>query len=447
MGNGDQPLTGFTWKSGKDRDTFGIIVWSDVFTHVNQRTGEKIAIVLMDSQGLFDTQTTVEENSKIFSLSALMSSIQIFNLQGVVQEDQLQYLQLIIGYSKWVSSAGSSSDNSKAFQELIFLIRDWNHVHEHDLGREGGDEYISSVLSSNSNNDKSLIEVRSQIKQAFEKVTGILLPTPNAAVRRGANGKQQLPYDGRWSLMDEEFKSELKSAIESILKPENLKVKKVNGQAIDCKELSELIATYLNVFTSSTAPSIQSIYTATADTFLKSLENDLLKDYEASLRASINTQDSSFYDDFIDKRRSLKDKALRNFDNSKKIGSATNIRNHRDSLSNKIDEVSNRMKKELQPQYLRALDTKIKAETFSSSHDEIEKMLLRELVNLDLQNKLLLSIRDDIPASTYNRVHNALQDAVRDSWEQMNHYNKYSNVDMFKRELKSKGYGSVVTGV
>jgi atlastin len=93
MGSADDPLSGFSWKAGSIRDTTGIIIWSDIFLHQFD-TGEKIAILLMDTQGLFDSKTTPADNSRIFALGTLISSVQVVNLNGVIQEDQLQYLQV-----------------------------------------------------------------------------------------------------------------------------------------------------------------------------------------------------------------------------------------------------------------------------------------------------------------------------------------------------------------
>ena len=93
IGDRDDPLTGFSWRGGIKRETTGIQLWSDVFLHENN-VGEQLAIVLVDTQGLFDTKTTVVDNSRIFALSTLLSSIQIFNLNDVIQENQLQYLQV-----------------------------------------------------------------------------------------------------------------------------------------------------------------------------------------------------------------------------------------------------------------------------------------------------------------------------------------------------------------
>lgn len=90
MGDENEPLKGFSWRPGSRRDTTGIILWSDVFLHTVPTTGEKIAIIIMDTQGLFDNQTSPAGNARIFSLGTLISSMQMLNLMQLVQEDQLQ---------------------------------------------------------------------------------------------------------------------------------------------------------------------------------------------------------------------------------------------------------------------------------------------------------------------------------------------------------------------
>jgi atlastin len=92
IGSPDKPLKGFSWRGGTGRDTTGVTIWSDVFLHEDKN--QKYAIVLMDTQGLFDTKTSPAENSRIFALGTLLSSIQIFNLNDVIQENQLEYLQV-----------------------------------------------------------------------------------------------------------------------------------------------------------------------------------------------------------------------------------------------------------------------------------------------------------------------------------------------------------------
>ena len=52
--NDEVPLTGFHWRGGADRDTTGILMWSKVF-EVKLPSGKDVAVVLMDTQGAFDS--------------------------------------------------------------------------------------------------------------------------------------------------------------------------------------------------------------------------------------------------------------------------------------------------------------------------------------------------------------------------------------------------------
>ena len=99
-------------------------MWNDIFLHTIETNGEKIAIVVMDTQGLFDNETSPMDNSRIFALGTLISSIQVLNLSGVVQEDQLQYLQFATEFAKFAAD-DSHGTAGKPFQNLLFLIRDW----------------------------------------------------------------------------------------------------------------------------------------------------------------------------------------------------------------------------------------------------------------------------------------------------------------------------------
>jgi len=123
MGDKDEPLVGFSWRDGLYRDTTGIVVWDDVFLHTNEN-GEKIAIIVIDTHGLFDNETLPLNNSRIFALGTLLSSIQVFNISSVIQEDQLQYLQYAIEFAKY-SFSSQNEENEEYFQRLMFLLRDW----------------------------------------------------------------------------------------------------------------------------------------------------------------------------------------------------------------------------------------------------------------------------------------------------------------------------------
>lgn len=48
MGGDDEPLTGFTWRGGCERETTGIQVWSEVFV-VDKPDGSKVASSVVDN--------------------------------------------------------------------------------------------------------------------------------------------------------------------------------------------------------------------------------------------------------------------------------------------------------------------------------------------------------------------------------------------------------------
>jgi hypothetical protein len=54
----------------------------------------QVAVILMDTQGAFDSESTVRDCATVFALSTMLSSVQIYNLLHNIQEDDLQHLQV-----------------------------------------------------------------------------------------------------------------------------------------------------------------------------------------------------------------------------------------------------------------------------------------------------------------------------------------------------------------
>ena len=74
----------------------------------------------------------------IFALSAMLSSVLVYNLTSNIQEDDLQHLQLFTEYGR----LALEDSGETPFQELMFLVRDWSYPYEHDYGLDGGKESI-----------------------------------------------------------------------------------------------------------------------------------------------------------------------------------------------------------------------------------------------------------------------------------------------------------------
>ncbi|XP_041037909.1 atlastin-3-like, partial [Carcharodon carcharias] len=177
MGRDDKPLTGFSWRGGSDPETNGIQLWAEVFI-VQKKDGRKVAVLLMDTQGAFDNQSTVKDCATIFALSTMMSSVQVYNLTNNIQEDDLQHLQLFTEYGRLAMDESSL----KPFQTLLFLVRDWSFPYEFPYGLEGGKNFLERRLQVKAHQHEELQLVRRHIHSCFSNIYSFLMPHPGLHV-------------------------------------------------------------------------------------------------------------------------------------------------------------------------------------------------------------------------------------------------------------------------
>ncbi|XP_070505446.1 atlastin-like [Chironomus tepperi] len=328
MGSRDEPLRGFSWRSGTKRDTAGIIIWSDVFLHTDEETDEKIAIYVMDTQGLFDNSSTPADNSRIFVLSNLISSIEVLNLANKIQEDQLQYLQFATELTQFTAIDNKES-NEKLFQNLLFLIRDWYYFDDYNFGTAGGEEYLKKVISSISTQKPELQSVRDYITSSFDQIDCCLLPFPGRIVAGNRN------YDGRWSEMDEEFKDELKKLIECLLLPENLVIKKISSMEVTVKEMKQYIQDYFKLFQTNHIPKVSSVYDLTVDSFMNSLIDKYFDDYKLTF---FRNKDIITEENILTVHEKCKERSLELYDSEKKMGNSEHAANFKTKLEQEIEK-------------------------------------------------------------------------------------------------------------
>ena len=77
----------------------------------------------MDTQGAFDSQSTVRDCATVFALSTMLSSVQIYNLSQNIQEDDLQHLQLFTEYGRLALEKSGSTPFQRSFSlsRLIYI--------------------------------------------------------------------------------------------------------------------------------------------------------------------------------------------------------------------------------------------------------------------------------------------------------------------------------------
>ncbi|NP_001139172.1 atlastin-1 [Danio rerio] len=254
LGDAEEPLTGFSWRGGSERETTGIQIWSEVFL-VDKPDGSKVAVLLMDTQGTFDSQSTLRDSATVFALSTMISSMQVYNISQNVQEDDLQHLQLFTEYGR----LAMEETFLKPFQSLIFLVRDWSFPYEFPYGQEGGMKFLEKRLKISENQHEELQNVRKHIHSCFTNISCFLMPHPGLKVATNPH------FDGRLREIDQEFINNLQVLVPCLLRPKNLDVKEINGSKITCRGLVEYFKAYIKIYQGEELPHPKSMLQATAE--------------------------------------------------------------------------------------------------------------------------------------------------------------------------------------
>ncbi|KAL5008598.1 hypothetical protein ScPMuIL_014179 [Solemya velum] len=239
LGDDESPLEGFTWRGGSERDTTGILLWSEPFL-CKLPNGQEVVVLLMDTQGAFDSD-----------------SVQVFNLTQNIQEDDLQHLQLFTEYGRLALEA---NDNvSKPFQILEFLVRDWSFPYEADYGKAGGRIILERRLQISNKQHPELQQIRRHIQSCFDNIGCFLLPHPGLKVATNPH------FDGRLKDIEPDFKEQLKILVPLLLSEDNLVVKEINGCQVTCQELVEYFKAYIKIYQGEELPEPKSMLQATAE--------------------------------------------------------------------------------------------------------------------------------------------------------------------------------------
>ena len=91
----------FKWETADRGVTSGIWFHSKPF--IVKTAGKYTAVLLMDTQGLFDTGTSAQADLRVFGLSLSLSSHQILNVKGNIDRQLFDKINLFSSYANDVS--------------------------------------------------------------------------------------------------------------------------------------------------------------------------------------------------------------------------------------------------------------------------------------------------------------------------------------------------------
>lgn len=329
MGSDDEPLEGFSWRGGSERDTTGILIWSEVFL-TDLPNGEQVAVILMDTQGAFDSESTVRDCATVFALSTMLSSVQIYNLLHNIQEDDLQHLQLFTEYGRL---ALEDSGNTP-FQKLQFLVRDWSFPYEADYGPKGGELILNRRLQISEKQHPELQSLRKHIRSCFSNISCFLMPHPGLKVATNPE------FDGKLSDIEPDFKKQLQILVPMVLAPENLVVKEIGGQKVKAKELLQYFKSYLEIYKGDELPEPKSMLVATAEAnnlaavaTARETYSSLMEGVCGGAKPYLNTAHLEA------EHQRIKEKALYQFVHKRKMGGESFSESYKDQLEKELEDL------------------------------------------------------------------------------------------------------------
>ena len=111
--------------------TKGLWVWSE--TLETQYNGERLRVLVVDSEGIGAFDEDVNHDTKIFLLALLICSTFIFNSMNTIDENAINSLSLIINLSKELQIKKSEilgesdpEDIQKYFPSFLWVVRDFS---------------------------------------------------------------------------------------------------------------------------------------------------------------------------------------------------------------------------------------------------------------------------------------------------------------------------------
>jgi len=282
---------GFTWRPGSVRNTTGMWIWSKPFIRINplhsagnEAEPREVAVLLVDTQGMFDMKTAQMLTAAIFGLSTLISSYLVYNVEKRIQEDNLQHLALFTEYGRIALSTMEANTVGPVvarppFQTLQFLVRDFqDYEDEEDVEAcvASMAPYLTHVLE-NECIHKDLAEVRQHIGMCFERPAVFMLPHPGQEVTRRK-------YTGDLTVVSPAFCALVHRLAVSIFGTNNpspgdkeraiekgaLPKKRVGDQYLTAQELLGYVRSYVRVFHEAAAgsgvfPEAKTLLAATAE--------------------------------------------------------------------------------------------------------------------------------------------------------------------------------------
>lgn len=284
-GANDKAPSGFRFRGGMDACTEGIWVWSEPFPKMIN--GEKVMLILMDTQGAWDSELTQEQSATIFGLTAVLSSKLIYNINMQIQEDKIENLAYFMNFAQAALRAAASDGDVKMdqadlqkeidqpFQSLDFLVRDWKNFRDND-SEDACNDMMEQHLKKHVNPEKR--DTAKALDAMFRKMRCCCLPHPGLKIEKEA-------WTGAVSDIDQDFTRFMHRYVESVFRTD-LDSKKILGTEISTITFPLVVKQFVQAFQGASCAAVGFTEAMRLSTTLLAKES-AMKEYTKNLDEAV----------------------------------------------------------------------------------------------------------------------------------------------------------------
>jgi hypothetical protein len=272
---------GFAIGSTVNRCTRGIWIWSEPIPD-----DEGGHIVLMDTEGLGGVEADSDYDTRIFSLSVLLSSEIIYNSRGSIDETAIGNLAMVTKLSNFIH-LGTNETSEKGFCKLFpsftWVVRDFSLVLEDEDGIPiTSKEYIDMALEPKDGYDEATLErnnIRNSITEYFTDIDchTMVMPVVDESKDPGSMSINDLRENFQKSLdrlIDTTFHSHYKT---------------VGGDICTGSTIAGLAKAYVHAISTGAVPTVATAWHAVSARECDLAANKALEDYTRWIEEAVVT--------------------------------------------------------------------------------------------------------------------------------------------------------------
>ena len=154
--------------------TKGIWIWSDPIIIKNKYCNESFPCFIIDTEGLGAYDEEINQDTKIYLIAILISSLFIYNSFGPIDEPAIETLSFIINLGKTIKLNKNSKENDSEmelieyFPSLFWLLRDFSLKLEDKNGNEITSKEYLEIALENINGNSEVIQQKNMIRELIK---------------------------------------------------------------------------------------------------------------------------------------------------------------------------------------------------------------------------------------------------------------------------------------